>query len=447
MSKRKRLDSTTDAAVPALQADSELATDAFADIEPEQIDWLWEGKIARGKLTALVSRPGIGKSMLTCDLAARVSSGEVMPDGTPGVLGGAHVLLANAEDGAGDTIRPRLDAAGADVGRVHLLRGVVKPDGTEAFFTFEDAPVLQRALQRHRDEQRDIALIVIDPVGSYLNGKGDSHRDNDVRKDLGPLVKMAQDFNVAVVLVMHTRKAVGRIADDMVLGSRAFTGICRQVWHLSKNKDDPTRRLLLPGKSNIAAVATGMSFGFWGEGQKTCIAWDRDPIHMTADDAASAEVDAANRSGEADEDRRTARDEARHFLLQVLRDGRRPVKEVEAEAKAAGISVSAALRRAREDVCEKPIQEAGRWHWELTAPATVEAAETFPRAHEHPHEQVPPTGTGCSSDPQGAHLTPLQGKNDKGRRWGETPDDPDEHPSCAGHQTPSDVLDFGQEAA
>ena len=146
----------------------------MSDVESRQIDWLWPGRIALGRLSLLVGRPGCGKSFLTCYMASRVSTGNPWSDGSPCPRG--SVLLLASEDDAGDTIRPRLDAQKADVSRVHLLQGVRRIDDSgeaaESVFTLADLPSLEQALERCED----CRLLVIDPIGSYLGSKVDAHR-------------------------------------------------------------------------------------------------------------------------------------------------------------------------------------------------------------------------------------------------------------------------------
>ena len=117
----------------------------MADVESRPVQWLWPGRFALGRISLLVGMPGAGKSFLTCDMAARVSTGQPWPDGTPCDRG--SVLLVTAEDDPGDTIRPRLDAQGADVSRVHQLAGLHRQeiDGSnaEAIFSLGDAGALE----------------------------------------------------------------------------------------------------------------------------------------------------------------------------------------------------------------------------------------------------------------------------------------------------------------
>ena len=110
----------------------------------------------------------------------------------------------------------------------------------------------------------DCKLVVIDPIGSFLGNGTDAHRDNEVRGVLAPVAMLAEKHGPAVLVVAHRRKSAGSIADDLALGSRAFTGIARAVWHLTRDPDDKARRLLLPGKNNLAREGDGLAFSISG---------------------------------------------------------------------------------------------------------------------------------------------------------------------------------------
>jgi RecA-family ATPase len=151
----------------------------FSDINAVDVQWLWPGRIPVGRITLLVGLPGKGKSLVTIDAAARVSTGMPWPDGSNCPRGSA--ILITAEDNPNDTIRPRLDAAGADVSRVGLLSMLRRRDTNgrpiETPFTLADVAELEKELLR----LPDCKLVVIDPVGAFLGGGVDAHRDNEVR--------------------------------------------------------------------------------------------------------------------------------------------------------------------------------------------------------------------------------------------------------------------------
>ena len=198
----------------------------LADVEPRPVSWLWPKRIPLGRITLLVGRPGEGKSFLTTDAAARVTTGTPWPDGSD--CSNGSVILISAEDDPADTIRPRLDAHYADVRRVHLLSAVRRVNGDghyERLIMLADVEAIEAALV----QLPDCKLIVVDPIGSFLGGGTDAHRDNEVRGLLAPIAMLAEKHGPAVLVVAHRRKSAGSIADDLALGSRAFTAIARSV--------------------------------------------------------------------------------------------------------------------------------------------------------------------------------------------------------------------------
>ena len=161
----------------------------LADVQPESVSWLWAGHIPLGKLTILEGDPGLGKSALTCDLAARVSTGRPMPDGTAGVEGG--VVFLSVEDGLADTIRPRLEAAGANLDRIVAFSGMRDSEGERLPTLPKDLVGLERTIR-----ESSAALCVLDPLMAILGGEVNSWRDQDVRRALAPLAAMAERWDV-----------------------------------------------------------------------------------------------------------------------------------------------------------------------------------------------------------------------------------------------------------
>jgi putative DNA primase/helicase len=327
----------------------------MADVDPREVSWLWEGRIPRGRLTLLVGRPGEGKSMASMDWAARVSTGRAWPDGSPCPVG--SVVLVAAEDDPHDTIRPRLDAHDADASKVHLLKAVIRlgSGGTtsEVAFTLADLTALEATLA----QVPDCVLVIVDPVGSFIGGTVDANSDNKVRAVLAPLAALAERTGAAVLIVAHQRKGAAAHADDLVIGSRAFTGIARSVLHLLIDPNDDKRRLLLPGKMNLAAPAAGLAFIVGGTPPR--IEWEPDPVAMTADDVMAAQA-GMDRGG------RTERDDAAEWLRDILAHGPRSAADVLAESKAAGYSKTT-INRAKKiaGVLTRKGGFDGGWVWEL----------------------------------------------------------------------------------
>jgi hypothetical protein len=277
-------------------------------------------------------------------------------------------ILISAEDALDDTVLPRLQAAGADVSRVHALEGVRRlgEEGKTIVrgFTLADIPALRYALQR----TAGCKLVVIDPVSAYLSDS-DSHNNAEIRGLLAPLAQLAAEFRTAVVMVTHLSKAGGARAMYRAMGSLAFIAAARAAYLVVKDKDDERRRMLLPIKNNIGNDRDGLAYtivDYHGQGR---IEWERDTVQMRADDALAAEAGGPDANA-------PERDEASQFLTDVLSNGPRPAKELYAEAKAAGISKST-LDRAKRVLGIKPARISsgndgeGHWVWQMPSKAHV----------------------------------------------------------------------------
>lgn len=335
---------------------------SMADVESTPVSWLWPSRIPRGRITVLVGRPGDGKSFASADWAARISKGTTWPDGAPCECG--NVLLVSGEDDPGDTIRPRLEAHEADVSRIHLLsrvRRLGREGMTDVCFTLADIEAFATALKRVNP-----VLAIIDPIGSFLGGKVDAHRDNEVRGVLAPIVTLAREHGTAIVLVAHQRKGSAVHADDLVLGSRAFTALARSVLHLLRDPTDNARRLLLPGKTNLTAPPAGLAFSI--EGEPARLLWDAKPVTMSADQVLRAEAGAEGGG--------TAVSEAVEWLRQVLQDGPLSAKDLHVGAKEAGIKWGA-VRKAKKvlGVLSKKVAYGEGWLWKLDAPNVSDPSE------------------------------------------------------------------------
>jgi hypothetical protein len=228
-------------------------TICLESVEPRSVEWLWKGYIPLRGLTGIEGDGGRGKSLLTCDLTARVTRGWNMPP-SGGDAGGdpGAVLLLSAEDDLERTIRPRLDAAGADVRRVRSLsdfngRPVVLPD---------DLPRIERIITQH-----GITLVVVDPVAAYYAEGIDTHKDADIRRVLYPMAMTAMRTNSAWILIRHWAKGA-RGGDVMHAGggSVAFAAACRSVLAVAPHPDDAARRVLASAKCNLCATPPALEY-------------------------------------------------------------------------------------------------------------------------------------------------------------------------------------------
>lgn len=318
----------------------------LSEIEAKPIRWLWPGRIARGKVSMIAGHPGLGKSQITTSLAAIVSRGGVWPVDRVACERGS-VLLLSAEDDSADTIRPRMEAAGADIERVHVLQAIrdgFNAEGDELRRAFNLKADIRR-LEDHLAEIGDVALVVIDPVSAYLGGT-DSHNNADVRTLLAPLGEMAARIGAAVVAVSHLNKGGAASNGDALMrvtGSLAFVAASRAAYIVAKDPADEKRRLFLPAKNNIGPDAGGLAFGIEGctteQGIETSrIVWELEAVQGMSADEVLRPAEAAEEHG--------ALDDAKAWTSSMLSDGPMPSKRFMAEGKEAG-HADRTLMRAR----------------------------------------------------------------------------------------------------
>ena len=329
------------------------------DIEAQRIEWLWWGRLALGKITVWDGDPGLGKSTTTLDIAARVSSGRPFP-GELGWRDPAGVVLLSAEDDPGDTIRPRLDAAGAQLQRVCIRQTVPDYDGGISQQVYHRPPSIPIDLAVIEADITAIGakLVIIDPLMAFLSSGIDGHKDQDVRRALAALKAMAERTRAAVVLVRHLSKAVGAPALMRGGGSIGIIGAARFGLLAAKDPDDPARRLIATTKSNLAIEAETLAYRLESvEGT--------DVARVVWDGTSSLRADELVRPQE-DEEQRSERDHAVEFLRDALDHGPRPKNDIARDARSAGVS-DKQLRRAREKLGIKPTKSSmsGPWVWEL----------------------------------------------------------------------------------
>ncbi|MGD0290697.1 MAG: AAA family ATPase [Candidatus Binataceae bacterium] len=253
-------------------------TTRLSDVEPEEVEWLWRDRLALGKLNLLVGDPGNGKSFVTLDTAARVSTGAEFPDGSPCVRG--SVILITGEDGIADTVRPRLDAQGSDLTKIHQLK--IKSGDIER--QFDIGAHLDQLREKIR-EFRDVRLLIIDPLTAYL-GDVDSNKDSRVRGLLTPFATLAEETRVAILAVMHLNKAAVMDAIYRVTGSVAFIAQARSAWAVLPDPQDSSRRLFLKLKTNLApADIPGLAFTIAANDHgRPVLAWSNEPVNVNLRD-------------------------------------------------------------------------------------------------------------------------------------------------------------------
>jgi hypothetical protein len=274
------------------------------------------------------------------------------------------VVFLSAEDDPADTLRPRLEAAGANLQRVHVMDAVISGytgEGQQQNRAFS----LQRdleALSAKLSELGEVAAVVIDPITAYL-GEVDSHRNAEVRALLARLSELSAQHNTAIIGVSHLNKSAGTEALMRVTGSLAFVAAARAAYLVAQDPDNPARRFFLPMKNNLGPESAGLAFRIeaamvqsaGGPLETSCVAWDTDPVTATADEVMRTQGP----------EQRSALREAEEWLEGIISDPT-PAGEIARMAASAGIS-SKTLRRASESlgiVKEKSGMKGG-WTWSL----------------------------------------------------------------------------------
>lgn len=219
----------------------------FADIQAEEVKWLWYPYIPYGKITILQGDPGCGKTMAVLSLAALLSKGESLPfeEATREPI---NILYQTSEDGIADTIKPRLESAGANCTRIKII------NEEKRALTFDDPRLEQSILQENA------RLLILDPLSAYIGPTVSMNQANEVRGAFRSLYAMAQRTKCAVLIVAHMNKMSGISALYRTSGSIDIAGAVRSILTVTRYQHSPTQRVLVPVKSNLAAAGPSLLF-------------------------------------------------------------------------------------------------------------------------------------------------------------------------------------------
>ena len=265
-------------------------------------------------------------------------------------------LFISSEDADDDTLRPRIDTLKGDPSRVHTLQ-----------FVFDGKKKVEQALALDRHiEDLDywllahpmVELVVFDPISAVL-GRVDSHRDADVRSLLGPLAKIAERRQVAIIAINHLNKSLEGQAIYRSMGSIAFVAAARIAWQVCADAENPGRSLLLPVKMNLGPRPNGLAFRISSQG----ISWDEEPVIVTADEVLNGPS--------------AGSDEAKDFLRDLLKDG--PVRSTTVFERAKALRLGKSTVKAAK--CELKVEanrvggKDGEWQWAL--PTTQQPLNSF----------------------------------------------------------------------
>lgn len=224
----------------------------MSDVELTPVEWLWKPYLPFGKLSVLQGNPGEGKTYFAMHLAAACTNGKLLPNMER--MEPFNVLYQTAEDGLGDTVKPRLIEAGADLDRVLVI------DDSEVQLTLSDERIEKAIIENNA------RLVIIDPIQAYLGADVDMNRANEVRPIFMRLGQVAQRTGCAILLIGHLNKAAGMQSLQRGLGSIDIAAAVRSVMFIGKLKHDPTMRILTHEKSSLAPPGASLAFSLGDEG-------------------------------------------------------------------------------------------------------------------------------------------------------------------------------------
>lgn len=331
-----------------------------SDLKITPILWLWRYWLAAGKVHLLAGAPGQGKTTIALSVAATVTTGGRWPDGSRSPVG--SVLVWSGEDDPADTLAPRLKAMGADMDRVHFVTGARVDGEPVPFDPARDMVQLAAAVRAIGD----VRLLIVDPIVSAI--AGDSHKNSEVRRGLQPLVDLAAEISAAVIGITHLSKGTaGKDPTERVTGSIGFTAVVRLVWLAAKVRglDGEDRRVLVRSKSNLGPDNGGFVYGLDQIEAipgviASAVTWG-DALEGSARELlAEAETDSA------DDGEKSAQASAEDWLVELLTGGAIASKQIESDAKEAGLSWRT-VRRAADalEVLRKKDGLRGGWYWRL----------------------------------------------------------------------------------
>ena len=314
---------------------AELKLVSMDEIPVEEIQWLWYPYIPFGKLTIIHGDPGEGKTTLILRLAALLSRGKALPcddrEQEP-----IRIIYQTAEDGLGDTIKPRLLAGDADCSQIKVI------DESEAGLTLLDERVEQAIAQT------GARVMILDPVQAYVGTSVDMNRANEVRTVMAQLGRVAEKYKCAMILVGHLNKAQGAKNQYRGLGSIDFQAAARSVLIVGRLKERPEVRVMAHEKSSLAPEGLPIAFELSAEkGFQWLGHYD-----ISIDDLLSG----VSRERKADQ--------AERLIMDCLADGRYPQQALMDKAKHLGLS-KRVVDEAKKRLSVQSVRYGNQWFWQL----------------------------------------------------------------------------------
>lgn len=309
------------------------------DVEQTEVDWLWYPYIPFGKLTIVQGNPGEGKTFFAMQLAAACTNHKFLPDMEP--FEPFNMIFQTAEDGLGDTVKPRLVSSGADLKRVLVI------DDSDNPLSLADDRI-EKAIR-----ENNARLMVIDPIQAFLGANVDMNRANEVRPVFRKLADIAQSTGCAIVMIGHLNKASGTQSTYRGLGSIDIAAVVRSILFVGKVKDDPTTRVIVHEKSSLAPPGQALAFSL---GDQKGFRW------IGAYDISAEDLLAGGEGTKTE----LKQEQAMKLIYEFLSDGREAsVAEINKEAIERGISERTVrmVRNSMKDKLESERRGKDWWIW------------------------------------------------------------------------------------
>lgn len=249
----------------------ELKLIHMEDVVSKEVEWLWYPYIPYGKITIIEGDPGEGKTTLVLKLAAALSRGLPLPCDDDKEYEPIHIIYQTAEDGIEDTIKPRLEKAGADCSMIRVI------DETDKELSMTDDRLEQAIIET------GARLIILDPIQAYIGATVDMHRANEIRPVLKHLGIIAEKHNCAIILISHMNKASSSKSTYRGLGSIDIQATARSVLLVARLRDKPNIRIMAHDKSSLAPAGDAIGFEMTEDNGMVCIG----PYDITIDELLS----------------------------------------------------------------------------------------------------------------------------------------------------------------